>query len=465
MIAKRRLGKPVVCLLSALLVYACTAQPALVISAPSRMPVPFHTPTLTAVPAIAMGATPTPASMGSLWGAALIEALRQGGYVIYLRHTAHDRSQADTGLKNLKNCRSQSNLTDAGRADARAIGKAFLALGIPVGQVFSSEFCRVRDTALLAFGQMETSADLTEFPAELREQRAAALRRMISTPPQPGTNTVLVGHDAGIRNAASISLAEGEAVIFAPSGADGFTPVARILPKEWAVLEQLAGGLVPDHPALAANFLLPDLQTRRPSGFFIRANSSTGQKMLRFTNSVINNGPGPVELWSDSNRAAEKAIVVQHIYNVDGPVKKAVVGEFIFHPAHAHWHLGNFSRYEIWSLKDGSALDALVALSDKVSYCLRDDARAQIAGAVLRQTYISCNQNRQGISVGWVDIYSYYLKGQSVDITDLPDGIYAMRSVVNPDNQLWESDYSNNAAVVYIEIRGNGVSVVDDIQP
>jgi broad specificity phosphatase PhoE len=156
--------------------------------------------------------------------------------VIYFRHAATDRSQEDTDTQNLENCQTQRNLNDQGRADARAIGEAFQTLGIPVGQVLSSGYCRARDTAQLAFARAEITPDLTGFPSELRDQRIAALRHMLSTPPQSGMNTVLVAHGFNITNTAGLSIAEGEAAIFAPLGPDSFALIARLLPEQWAQL-------------------------------------------------------------------------------------------------------------------------------------------------------------------------------------------------------------------------------------
>jgi broad specificity phosphatase PhoE len=207
---------------------ASSAEPAAT-STPAPTPVP-PTATPSPTPATTAGATPLAATP-------LPTALRRGGYVIYFRHAATDRTQTDTDTQNLQNCQTQRNLNDQGRADAQAIGQAFQTLDIPVGQVLSSGFCRARDTAQLAFGQAEITPDLTGFPADLRAERIAALRRMLSTPPQPGTNTVLVAHGFNITNTAGVTIAEGEAAIFAPLGPDGFALVARVLPGEWAELE------------------------------------------------------------------------------------------------------------------------------------------------------------------------------------------------------------------------------------
>jgi phosphohistidine phosphatase SixA len=168
-----------------------------------------------------------------------VEALRRGGFVIYFRHAATDPTQTD---RDLSRCEAQRNLIEQGRADARAIGAAFRALHIPVGEVLSSGYCRTRDTAQLAFGKAEIVEDLTGFPDAKREQRTTALRRRLSTPPQPGTNTVLVAHGFNITAAASISIAEGEAAIFAPGVEGGFALVARALPDEWAALVEGAPG-------------------------------------------------------------------------------------------------------------------------------------------------------------------------------------------------------------------------------
>ena len=168
-------------------------------------------------PALAT-AMATPAAGEELAGPTLLAALRQGGFVLYFRHARTDFSQDDTDLSDLSNCATQRNLSAEGRNQARLIDEGIAALAIPIGEVLSSELCRTRETAELAFGRTTLAPDLTSFGtagSEAEEQeRAAALRRLLATPPAPGTNTVLVGHLFNIQAAASISLAEGEAAIF-----------------------------------------------------------------------------------------------------------------------------------------------------------------------------------------------------------------------------------------------------------
>jgi hypothetical protein len=64
---------------------------------------------------------------------AAADALRRGGYVLYFRHAATDMSKNDAGMTSFDDCPTQRNLVDRGRDDARTIGAAIRALGIPIG--------------------------------------------------------------------------------------------------------------------------------------------------------------------------------------------------------------------------------------------------------------------------------------------------------------------------------------------
>jgi broad specificity phosphatase PhoE len=163
--------------------------------------------------------------------------LRKGGYVIYVRHGLTEQVGATDEAADFSRCETQRNLSDAGRAQARAIGKAVKALGIPVGAVEASPFCRTKETADLAFGRHRVNTDLVfvmNSDATESKRLGAALRRMISTVPASRTNTVLVSHSANLREAAGIfAKPEGAAYIFRPLGGGRFEPIARILPDGW----------------------------------------------------------------------------------------------------------------------------------------------------------------------------------------------------------------------------------------
>lgn len=172
----------------------------------------------------------------------LASALRSGGLVLYFRHAATDWGQVDQEPLDLSRCAAQRNLSAEGRADARAIGAGVRRLRVPVRDVLSSPFCRARDTARLAFGRLRVEPGLTGIasaPERVRAQRRAVLRRLLSTAPPKGVNTVLVAHLFNIQEAADVSLEEGEAAVFRPRRGS-FRLVAKIPVERWNRLVQAA---------------------------------------------------------------------------------------------------------------------------------------------------------------------------------------------------------------------------------
>src|SRR5262252_5186444 len=114
-----------------------------------------------------------------LHGAQLLTALREGGLIIYFRHTSTDFGQNDDQMTGFEDCARQRNLTDAGREEARRIGAELKRLNIPVGEVLASPFCRTMETARLIFGRAESSSDVRGGPARPEDpQRYAALRKL-----------------------------------------------------------------------------------------------------------------------------------------------------------------------------------------------------------------------------------------------------------------------------------------------
>jgi phosphohistidine phosphatase SixA len=166
-----------------------------------------------------------------------VKRLQRGGYLVVLRHAATDPTATDmTG--NLRDCSRQRNLNAEGRRQARGIGRAFRRLGIPVGRVLASPFCRTRDTARLAFGHARPSRALlsADFFGDdtAAERQRAGLRRLLALPPRRGSNTVLVSHEAAIATATRVTVAEGEAVIVAPGrGRRRFQIVTTVEADAW----------------------------------------------------------------------------------------------------------------------------------------------------------------------------------------------------------------------------------------
>ena len=185
-----------------------------------------------AVVLAACGVLSEPETVRPLTGSELVRALRDGGHVLYLRHTRTPADAVDSPDP-LGDCSRQRLLSAAGRADATALGQAVRELGVPVGQVRASPYCRTRDTARLAFGVVRTDDALVS-PAPDGEQRvrtASALQALLRTVPDDG-NTVLVGHLTNLRLASRASPEEGGTVVFRPDG-EGATLVAEVPPQGW----------------------------------------------------------------------------------------------------------------------------------------------------------------------------------------------------------------------------------------
>jgi phosphohistidine phosphatase SixA len=185
-----------------------------------------------------------------LQGAALVEALREGGFNIYLRHAATDWSQQDRieqyGDWDSCDPGQVRQLSDAGRDTARAVGAAMRELGVPVGVVLASPYCRTLETArLLSLGEVEPSTDVMNLRAAHyfggRDAVVARAQALLATPPPDATNRVIVAHGNVARNATPVYPGEAEAVIFRPDGRGGFAVAGRVLPDDWRALLARAG--------------------------------------------------------------------------------------------------------------------------------------------------------------------------------------------------------------------------------
>lgn len=174
---------------------------------------------------------------------ALVEALKGGGHVVFIRHASTESDYADQIDAVMGDCSTQRTLSEAGWQEAKAIGEAFRALEIPIGEVISSEYCRGWQTADLAFGTYEKTSDLNFEPAEeyTEEQLAAMAERVtphLSSPVEPNGNRILVGHDDPFDAATGIYPEPmGVTFVLEPLGDGAFRVLGSIDPTEWAEIK------------------------------------------------------------------------------------------------------------------------------------------------------------------------------------------------------------------------------------
>ena len=158
--------------------------------------------------------------------------------MLYLRHTSTDFGENDERMTDYANCATQRNLTEGGRAEARAIGAALKSLAIPVGRVLASPYCRTLETGRLVFGTATPSLAVRGGPARPdNPDRYAELRALLATPVPRGTNLAIASHGNPFYGVAGPPyLAEGETAVVEPLGDGQFRIVARITKSDWSAL-------------------------------------------------------------------------------------------------------------------------------------------------------------------------------------------------------------------------------------
>lgn len=185
------------------------------------------------------------AQTGYLNDEALVAALRQGGFNVYFRHEATDWSQNDrvAQVDDWLSCDGNEirQLSAEGRKRAAATGRSIKSLGIPVGKVLASPYCRTVETAqLMNLGAVESTTEVINLRvAEYFGGRKAIIstaRTLLAKLPSPGTNHVIVAHGNVAQAATPVYPGEGEGVVFKPDGDGGFTPVGRLTPEDWVRL-------------------------------------------------------------------------------------------------------------------------------------------------------------------------------------------------------------------------------------
>jgi lysyl oxidase len=127
------------------------------------------------------------------------------------------------------------------------------------------------------------------------------------------------------------------------------------------------------------------------------------RRLLRFDTVLMNRGDGDLVVGdrSDSNNP--------------------YADYFVFHQCHGHYHIRNFSIYELVTL-DGQ----VTAAGTKQGFCFEDSLKYEDGG---KSRGYDCHD--QGITSGWGDWYYKQLVGQWIDITDVPEGDYIVRVSIN----------------------------------
>lgn len=170
-----------------------------------------------------------PAAAARADEAAAWEALR-GGAVVLFRHAYAPGGGDPPGMR-LGDCATQRNLDATGRAQAVRLGAALRGQGVAVGAVLTSEWCRTRETAELAFpGQAVAEPVFNSFFADRSTgpRQTEAARALLLAWAGPGALFVST-HQVNITALARVVPASGEGVVLRREG-DELVAVGRIRP-------------------------------------------------------------------------------------------------------------------------------------------------------------------------------------------------------------------------------------------
>jgi hypothetical protein len=203
--------------------------------------------------------------------------------------------------------------------------------------------------------------------------------------------------------------------------------------------------------------LKPNLRAFPASDLSV-ATTASGGREIRFTTTTWNAGDGPLELIAGETGPAGQN-VYQRVYLDNGSHYDNLAGTFELHPAHDHFHLEGYALYTLQPL---NAPGASQRTGQKTTFCLMDTTKVnlRLPGSPNRAVYGGCGSTFQGLSVGWGDRYGSHLEGQSIDITGNPDGTYRLMIEADPESRLLETDESDNASCVLLNVNGFSVTVL-----
>ena len=145
----------------------------------------------------------------------VVKFLKEGKKIVFIRH-ALAPGNGDPNNFDIKDCSTQRNLNDEGRAQSKRIGNFFEKNNIKIDKVLSSEWCRCKDTAKIAFGKFETFSALNSFYetrfSKNKSKQMKDLREYISKW-ESDSNLIIVTHYVVILDILDRGTSSGEMII------------------------------------------------------------------------------------------------------------------------------------------------------------------------------------------------------------------------------------------------------------
>ena len=212
--------------------------------------------------------------------------------------------------------------------------------------------------------------------------------------------------------------------------------------------------------------LTPDLGMAQIDDITIR--TVGGRRLLAFSTTIVNVGAGPFELHGRRSSTSEEnmTVVIQRIFDASGNWRDETTDAVMEYggDGHDHWHVHDLQRMELIRLDNG----VKVGTGAKRGFCFWDNAayRLSLPGAPSSPVYgsdgcgdTSSLETETGLSVGWGDLYPFWLPDQNIDITGQTAGRFRLIVTADPLGWFTEADESNNTTWVDLQVQANGKRV------
>jgi hypothetical protein len=228
------------------------------------------------------------------------------------------------------------------------------------------------------------------------------------------------------------------------------------------------------HPSGAASSPLPPVRTiaQPPQAALpqltalpswgISTSSKSGHDLLTFGATVWVGGNAPLDVEGFHVAGSSLMAAYQYFWRDGKVIGRARVGTMGYdnQPGHHHWHFEQFGQYQLLT-----ANHRLAVRSEKVGFCIAptDPVDLLLPHAIWQPAFTGlagqCGQPdalwvQEYLPVGWGDTYDQTKAGQAFDITRLPNGVYYIEIIVNPQGVLHELSRAGNVSLRKVILGG-----------
>lgn len=362
--------------------------------------------------------------------------------------------------------------------------------------------------SLAQLDRCEVTAPCFTYRLEIAEA-GAVLRVAMDTPMRDDGFELIVEAPNGIRQKATNANRYSEEIFVRPAPAGMWTITVAPYSAEYAAFRMRAK-LEPGPPVAEPDGegrLLPNLRVNRmwEFGFAAPANPGNGlfppddvnpplevagmrpvscavdemaddgvSRCLRYSFGLGNLGPGAFDIrWTDGAPGSAYAMTQCYLQqNAAGgyDLRAVPAGTGSFHLTHGHWHYDDVIYHELRKVTEPIAgTTELAGRGKKIGYSPADQgivewdsfAQARRGTSGSSGNCAPGSNNRLGMSVGWGDAYRYQRPGNYVEFGANGDGLFVVRTIVDPLNNVLESDESDNTTYALLRVTGEDVRVIE----